>query len=112
VAIYLEADRMRSLKITPETLKNQQDVVSEEVRVNDSQQIECEMGSVRLVAFDHVPESASLAIDSEGHWTVSPIPGSAFGVTCTSPRIDLHVSYGTGELHCNLTYDTLKCAGR
>src|SRR5678816_829481 len=34
VAIYLEADRMRSLKITPETLKNQQDVVSEEVRVN------------------------------------------------------------------------------
>jgi predicted Zn-dependent peptidase len=34
VAMYLEADRMRSLKITPETLKNQQDVVSEEVRVN------------------------------------------------------------------------------
>lgn len=33
-AMYLEADRMRSLKITPETLKNQQDVVSEEVRVN------------------------------------------------------------------------------
>jgi zinc protease len=34
LAIYLEADRMRSLKITPENLKNQQDVVSEEVRVN------------------------------------------------------------------------------
>src|SRR3954452_24872926 len=34
VAMYLEADRMRSLKITPENLKNQQDVVSEEVRVN------------------------------------------------------------------------------
>ena len=34
VAMFLEADRMRSLKITPETLKNQQDVVSEEVRVN------------------------------------------------------------------------------
>jgi zinc protease len=34
VAMWLEADRMRSLKITPETLKNQQDVVSEEVRVN------------------------------------------------------------------------------
>ena len=34
VAMYLEADRMRSLKITPESLKNQQDVVSEEVRVN------------------------------------------------------------------------------
>jgi predicted Zn-dependent peptidase len=33
-AMWLEADRMRSLKITPETLKNQQDVVSEEVRVN------------------------------------------------------------------------------
>src|SRR5262249_60321643 len=32
--MYLEADRMRSLKITPENLKNQQDVVSEEVRVN------------------------------------------------------------------------------
>jgi predicted Zn-dependent peptidase len=32
--MWLEADRMRSLKITPETLKNQQDVVSEEVRVN------------------------------------------------------------------------------
>jgi len=34
VAMYLEADRMRSLKITPENLKNQQNVVSEEVRVN------------------------------------------------------------------------------
>ncbi len=34
LALWLEADRMRSLKITPETLKNQQDVVSEEVRVN------------------------------------------------------------------------------
>jgi zinc protease len=33
-AMYLEADRMRSLKITPETLQNQKDVVSEEVRVN------------------------------------------------------------------------------
>jgi Predicted Zn-dependent peptidases len=31
LAMWLEADRMRSLKITPETLKNQQDVVSEEV---------------------------------------------------------------------------------
>lgn len=34
LALYLEADRMRSLKLTPENLKNQQDVVSEEVRVN------------------------------------------------------------------------------
>src|SRR5258708_2858943 len=34
LAMWLEADRMKSLKITPETLKNQQDVVSEEVRVN------------------------------------------------------------------------------
>jgi zinc protease len=34
LALWLEADRMRSLKITPETFKNQQDVVSEEVRVN------------------------------------------------------------------------------
>jgi zinc protease len=34
LAMYLEADRMRSLKITPETLQNQKDVVSEEVRVN------------------------------------------------------------------------------
>jgi zinc protease len=34
LAVWLEADRMRSLKITPENLKNQQDVVSEEVRVN------------------------------------------------------------------------------
>jgi zinc protease len=34
VAMWLEADRMRSLKITPETLQNQKDVVSEEVRVN------------------------------------------------------------------------------
>src|SRR4051794_12556154 len=34
LAMWLEADRMKALKITPETLKNQQDVVSEEVRVN------------------------------------------------------------------------------
>jgi len=34
LALYLEADRMRSLALTPENLKNQQDVVSEEVRVN------------------------------------------------------------------------------
>jgi predicted Zn-dependent peptidase len=34
LAMWLEADRMKSLKITPENLKNQQDVVSEEVRVN------------------------------------------------------------------------------
>jgi zinc protease len=34
LAMYLEADRMHSLKLTPENLKNQQDVVSEEVRVN------------------------------------------------------------------------------
>jgi predicted Zn-dependent peptidase len=34
LAMYLEADRMRALKITQENLKNQQDVVSEEVRVN------------------------------------------------------------------------------
>src|SRR5215470_20436462 len=34
VAMWLEADRMRSLKLTPENLKNQKDVVSEEVRVN------------------------------------------------------------------------------
>src|SRR6266536_2961215 len=34
LAMWLEADRMKSLKITPETLKNQQDVVKEEVRVN------------------------------------------------------------------------------
>jgi zinc protease len=33
-AMWLEADRMRSLKVTPENLKNQQNVVSEEVRVN------------------------------------------------------------------------------
>src|SRR6266480_3347624 len=33
-AMWLEADRMRSLKITPENLENQQKVVSEEVRVN------------------------------------------------------------------------------
>jgi predicted Zn-dependent peptidase len=32
--MWLEADRMRSLKITPENLQNQKDVVSEEVRVN------------------------------------------------------------------------------
>ena len=34
LAMWLEADRMKSLKITAENLKNQQDVVSEEVRVN------------------------------------------------------------------------------
>ncbi len=33
-ALWLEADRMRSLDITQENLKNQQNVVSEEVRVN------------------------------------------------------------------------------
>src|SRR5262245_45479732 len=34
LAMWLEADRMQSLKITTENLKNQQNVVSEEVRVN------------------------------------------------------------------------------
>jgi predicted Zn-dependent peptidase len=34
LTLWLEADRMRSLEVTPENLKNQQDVVSEEVRVN------------------------------------------------------------------------------
>src|SRR5215475_9392623 len=34
LALWLEADRMRSLKLTPENLQNQKDVVSEEVRVN------------------------------------------------------------------------------
>ena len=34
LAMWLEADRMRSLKLTPENLQNQKDVVSEEVRVN------------------------------------------------------------------------------
>jgi predicted Zn-dependent peptidase len=34
LALWLEADRMRSLEVTPENLKNQQNVVSEEVRVN------------------------------------------------------------------------------
>ena len=33
-AMFLEADRMRSLDVTAENLKNQQNVVSEEVRVN------------------------------------------------------------------------------
>jgi predicted Zn-dependent peptidase len=33
-ALFLEADRMRSLNVTAENLKNQQNVVSEEVRVN------------------------------------------------------------------------------
>ena len=33
-ALWLEADRMRSLEVTEENLKNQQNVVSEEVRVN------------------------------------------------------------------------------
>jgi len=34
MALWLEADRMRSLDISEENLKNQQNVVSEEVRVN------------------------------------------------------------------------------
>jgi zinc protease len=34
MALWLEADRMRSLDISTENLKNQQNVVSEEVRVN------------------------------------------------------------------------------
>jgi zinc protease len=34
LALWLEADRMRSLDVTAENLKNQQNVVSEEVRVN------------------------------------------------------------------------------
>jgi predicted Zn-dependent peptidase len=34
LGMWLEADRMRSLKITPENLDNQKKVVSEEVRVN------------------------------------------------------------------------------
>jgi zinc protease len=34
LTLWLEADRMRSLNVTPENLKNQQNVVSEEVRVN------------------------------------------------------------------------------
>jgi zinc protease len=34
MALWLEADRMRSLDVTAENLKNQQNVVSEEVRVN------------------------------------------------------------------------------
>jgi predicted Zn-dependent peptidase len=34
LALYLEADRMRSLDVSAENLKNQQNVVSEEVRVN------------------------------------------------------------------------------
>jgi zinc protease len=33
-ALFLEADRMRSLDVTADNLKNQQNVVSEEVRVN------------------------------------------------------------------------------
>src|SRR5438132_6151039 len=33
-ALWLEADRMRSLEVTEENLKNQQNVVSEEIRVN------------------------------------------------------------------------------
>jgi zinc protease len=33
-ALWLEADRMRSLEVTDENLKNQQNVVSEEIRVN------------------------------------------------------------------------------
>src|SRR5437763_6309274 len=34
LGLWLEADRMRSLDVTPENLKNQQNVVSEEVRAN------------------------------------------------------------------------------
>jgi predicted Zn-dependent peptidase len=34
MGLWLESDRMRSLDVTPENLKNQQNVVSEEVRVN------------------------------------------------------------------------------
>jgi zinc protease len=34
MGLWLEADRMRSLDVSPENLKNQQDVVSEEVLVN------------------------------------------------------------------------------
>ena len=34
LTLWLEADRMRSLDLSPENLKNQQNVVSEEVRVN------------------------------------------------------------------------------
>jgi predicted Zn-dependent peptidase len=34
LTLWLEADRMRALDLTPENLKNQQNVVSEEVRVN------------------------------------------------------------------------------
>ncbi len=34
LALWLEADRMRSLDVSAENLKNQQNVVSEEVRVN------------------------------------------------------------------------------
>lgn len=34
LALWLESDRMRSLKITPENLKNQQDAVKEEKRLN------------------------------------------------------------------------------
>jgi predicted Zn-dependent peptidase len=34
LGLWLEADRMRSLDVSPENLKNQQAVVSEEVRVN------------------------------------------------------------------------------
>jgi zinc protease len=34
LALWLESDRMRSLDVSPENLKNQQAVVSEEVRVN------------------------------------------------------------------------------
>ena len=34
LALWLEADRMRALKVTAENLKNQQEVVKEEVRVN------------------------------------------------------------------------------
>ena len=33
-ALWLEGDRMRNLKVTEENLKNQKDVVMEEVRVN------------------------------------------------------------------------------
>lgn len=34
VALFLEADRMRGLRLTPENMQNQVDVVKEEIRVN------------------------------------------------------------------------------
>ena len=81
------------------------------VRVNDSQQIQCEMGSVHLVAFDHVPATSTLATDTRGNWIVARIPESTFGVTCTRAA-DVRVGYGMTDLKCTLDYDTLKCPGR